>query len=259
MSLITYIPSDILKPYIRLLAISEATQEAEYKVLPGTSLVMGFQYRGRLATIEDISVKPLDTAGITGLQDKFRIFQNSNNIGTVLVFFNETGAAYFFKAPMHELFGESVSLENFTGKSLLNEIEERLSEAQTARQRIDIIEQFLINHLQPIQADALVQSAIQQIQLAKGNIRISELAKQLYTSKSPLEKRFRKIVGASPKKFASIVRFNALLKESTHEKSLTELGYDAGYFDQAHFIHDFKVFTGETPETYFNKKNNSHK
>ena len=253
MGLTTYIPSDRLKPYIRLLAISEATQEMEYKVLPGTSLVMGFQYRGRLATLEDTSIKPLDTAGITGLQDKFRVFQNSKDIGTVLIFFNETGAACFFREPMNELFGESVSLEHFVGKSILHEIEEKLSDAQTNEQRIEIIEQFLMARLQPIQADALVQSAIQQIQLVKGNIRISELAKQLYTSKSPLEKRFRKIVGASPKKFASIVRFNALLKDYTLEKTLTELGYEAGYFDQAHFIHDFKIFTGQTPEGYFNK------
>jgi AraC-like DNA-binding protein len=254
MGFTTFIPNDILKPYVRLLAISEATQEAEYKVLPGTSLVMGFQYRGRLVTIEDTTVKPLNTAGITGLQAQFRVFQNSKDIGTVLVFFHETGAAYFFREPMNELFGESVALENFVGKSLINEIEERLSEAETHPARIHIIEQFLMARLQPIQTDTLVQSAIQQIQLAKGNIRISELAKQLYTSKSPLEKRFRKIVGASPKKFASIVRFNALLKDYNLEKSLTELGYEAGYFDQAHFIHDFKVFTGETPEGYFAKK-----
>lgn len=253
MGLTTYVPSDVLKPYIRLLAVSEATEETEYKVLPGTSLVMGFQYRGRLATIEDTALKPLNTAGITGIQDKFRIFRNSTDTGTVLVFFNETGAAWFFRAPANELFGESVSLENFVSKSLLDEIEEQLCAAQTHQQRIDIIEQFLIANLRPIQADMLVQSAIQQIQLAKGNIRISELAKQLYTSKSPLEKRFRKIVGASPKKFASIVRFNALLKDFTLEKTLTEIGLEAGYFDQAHFIHDFKVFTGETPETYFNK------
>ncbi len=253
MGLTTFIPNDVLKPYIRLLVISEATQESEYKVLPGTSLVMGFQYRGRLVTIEDTIIKPLNTAGITGLQAQFRVFQNSKDIGTVLVFFNETGAACFFREPMNELFGESISLENLVEKSLLNELEAHLSEAQTHQDRIRIIEQFLMARLQPIQTDTLVQSAIRQIQLAKGNIRISELAKQLYTSKSPLEKRFRKIVGASPKKFASIVRFNALLKDYTLEKTLTELGYEAGYFDQAHFIHDFKIFTGETPEGYFGK------
>lgn len=251
MALTTFIPSDILKPYIRLLVVSESTDETEYKVLPGTSLVMGFQYRGRLSTIENNTSTPLHTAGITGLQAQFRVFQNSGNIGTVLVFFNETGAAYFFKEPVNELFGESVSLENFVNKSRLNEIEEQLSEAQTHQQRINIIEQFLVTRLQPFQTDLLVQSAIHHIQSVKGNIRISELAKQLYTSKSPLEKRFRKIVGASPKKFASIVRFNALLKDYALEKTFTELGLEAGYFDQAHFIHDFKVFTGETPETYF--------
>jgi len=255
MSFTTYIPGDALKPYVKLLAISEATEESAYKVLPGTSMVMGFQYRGSLVTVEDTTEIKLNTAGISGLQDTFRVFKNSKNIGTVLVYFNETGAAYFFKAPMNELFGESVALDNFINQSELNEIEDRLSEAQSHQERIGIIEQFLINHIQPLYTDKLVQTAIAHIQQAKGNIKINDLAKLLYTSKSPLEKRFRKIVGASPKKFASIVRFNALLKSHTDEKTLTELGLEAGYFDQAHFIHDFRTFTGETPETYFQPRN----
>ena len=254
MSFTTFIPSDALKPYVKLLAISEATEESAYKVLPGTGMVMGFQYSGNLVTIENTKETRLNTAGITGLQDKFRLFKNSKNIGTALVFFNETGAAYFFKAPMNELFGESVALDNFMSQSELNEIEDRLSEAQSHTQRITIVEQFLINHIQPLYTDKLVQTAIAHIQHTKGNIKITDLAKLLYTSKSPLEKRFRKIVGASPKKFASIVRFNALLKSHTEEKTLTELGLEAGYFDQAHFIHDFKTITGETPETYFQPK-----
>jgi AraC-like DNA-binding protein len=73
----------------------------------------------------------------------------------------------------------------------------------------------------------------------------------LCTSKSPLEKRFRKTVGASPKKFAVIVRFNALHNNHTDQKTLTELGLDAVFFDQTHFIHDFKAFTEETPDAYF--------
>ncbi|PLK43055.1 helix-turn-helix domain-containing protein [Emticicia sp. TH156] len=251
MSFSTYIPCDTLKPYVRLLAISEAVEESAYKVLPGTSMVMGFQYRGNLVAIEDGTEIKLNSAGISGLQDKFRYFKNSKNIGTVLVYFNETGAAYFFKAPMNELFDESVGLDNFVNSSELNEIEDRLSEAQSHTRRIAIIEQFLINRIQPVDTDKLVLAAIVHIQQAKGNIRIIDLAKLLFTSKSPLEKRFRKTVGASPKKFAGIVRFNALLKNYSDQKTLTELGLEAGYFDQAHFIHDFKAFTGETPEAYF--------
>ena len=74
---------------------------------------------------------------------------------------------------------------------------------------------------------------------------------ELHISQSALEKRFRQIVGASPKKFASIVRFKNTIKTYDQNKSLTDLGYEAGFYDQAHFIKEFKHFTGDSPETFF--------
>ena len=81
-----------------------------------------------------------------------------------------------------------------------------------------------------------------------------DLAKQLHISQSPLEKRFRKIVGTSPKKFSSIVRFKHTIQYYNPQSSLTELGYEAGFYDQAHFIKEFKKFTGENPESFFSSK-----
>ena len=58
------------------------------------------------------------------------------------------------------------------------------------------------------------------------------------------------MVGTSPKKFASIIRFNAVLEDISTTKSLSEICYENHFFDQAHFIKDFKQFTGETPEKF---------
>jgi AraC-like DNA-binding protein len=66
-----------------------------------------------------------------------------------------------------------------------------------------------------------------------------------------LEKRFRQAVGTSPKKFASIVRFKHVIQRYDSGRSLTELAYEAGFYDQAHFIKEFKIFTGDTPEGFF--------
>lgn len=52
------------------------------------------------------------------------------------------------------------------------------------------------------------------------------------------------------KKFASIVRFNKVLDNLNETKSLTEICYENHFFDQAHFIKDFKQFTGDTPENF---------
>lgn len=246
-----YFPCERLKPFVKQLVVSENEEEQVYKVIPDTSLVIGFQYQGKLSYLDDNKKISLSTSGVTGLRDSYRIFNNTAGIGTVLVFFKETGAAHFFKEPLHELFRESVSLENFMLRSELLLLEEQLCEAVSDQQRIGLVEHFLLSRIIPSVPDSLVLAALSLIHKSKGNIKIKELAAQLYTSQSPLEKRFRKVVGASPKKFASIVRLKNLLQHYSPDNSLTELGYEAGFYDQAHFIKEFKVFTGETPENYF--------
>lgn len=247
----TYIPSDPLKPFIRLFAIQEVAEEATYKVLPDTGVVIGFQYKGRLFRVDDGQPIALDTSGISGLADHHRSFRNLPGTGTILVFFKEAGAAPFFRQPLHEIFRESVTLENFILRSELLCLEEQLAEAPTNPERIKLLEKFLIGRMSRGEPDKLVLAALALIHKSKGTIRIKALAEQLHTSQSPLEKRFRAAVGASPKKFASIVRLKNLLQQFPKTGSLTELGYEAGFYDQAHFIKEFKAFTGDTPENFF--------
>lgn len=246
-----YIPSVSLQPYIRQFVISENSEATEYKVLPGTSAVIGFQYRGSLQKIKGSREGSLSISGITGLLDSYQVFKNSANIGTVLVFFTETGASHFFKIPINEIFSESLSLDTFIPRSVMEMIEEQLAEAETDNQRIKIVEAFLLSQLQHRESDLLVSQALNLIISSNGTLRINELAQRLYISQSPLEKRFRKTVGATPKKFSSIIRINSVISNSGNDNSLTELGYAAGYFDQSHFIKDFKTFTGQTPEQFF--------
>jgi AraC-like DNA-binding protein len=246
-----YIPCDGLKPFVNSFVISEMKEEGSYKVLPDTSVVIGFQYKGSLSYREDETEIPLSASGVTGIRDRHRVFKNSGNIGTVLVFFNAGGAAAFFKQPMHELFRHSVSLDNFMLRSELLVLEERICEAEKDEKRINIIERFLLSRMKQDVVDPLVASAISLIYQNKAMIRMSNLVKQLHTSQSVLEKKFRKVAGASPKKFASIVRFKHTLLNYKAASSLTELGYESGFYDQAHFIKEFKQFTGETPEAFF--------
>ena len=84
----------------------------------------------------------------------------------------------------------------------------------------------------------------------KTKTKIKELANLLCISQSPFEKRFRQVVGTSPKKFASIVRFHSVLDSLNQVKSLSEICFENNYFDQAHLIHDFKNFSGETPDKF---------
>lgn len=245
-----HVPTDKLKDYIKYYVVSENDLESEYKVFPSPGLVIGFQYKGQLAAIRNSKENKLTSAGITGIVDRYKIFKNSTDIGTVLVYFTETGFAHFSSRPANELFNLSLSLDDIFEKNKVNEVEEKLAIASTDKQRIRIVEQFLLTQLKNMQTDKLIVEAVKLIYQSKGTIRIKELNEKLCISQSPFEKRFRKVVGTTAKKFASIVRFNAVLNNMNEAKSLTEICYENSFFDQAHFIKDFKQFTGDTPENF---------
>lgn len=246
-----FIPGDILKPYIRSITVYESDSTQPYTVLPGTGLVIGFQYKGRLLHVENSSEKTLSISGVTGLHDAAKKFRSKGDVGSVIVYFKQAGASSFFKQPLHELFRESISLDNFMLRSELMVIEEQLQSALSDEKRVQAVEDFLINRIGQHVPDPLVTGALSLIHNSKGNIRITELVRQLHTSQSPLEKKFRSAVGISPKKFASIVRLKHTINQYQSGNSLTKLGYEAGFYDQAHFIKEFKTFAGQAPETFF--------
>lgn len=245
-----YYPTEKLKPYIQYLVVSESEMGNEYKVFPSFGLVIGFQYKGALCVVKNNEVHKLATSGITGVTDGYKVFRNSANIGTVLVYFTEIGFTHFAAHPANELFNLSVSLDAVFTKSDVAEVEEKLAMADNDRKRITIVERFLLSQLKDLETDKLIVEAVKLIHKSNGTMRIKELNELLCISASPFEKRFRKGVGTSPKKFASIVRFNAVLGQLNKAKSLTEICYENNFFDQAHFIKEFKHFTGDTPENF---------
>lgn len=245
-----HFPTERLKPYIKYFVVSESELENEYKVFPSSGLVIGFQYKGQLSTLTANPENKLNSAGITGVSDSYKIFKNSADIGTVLIYFTETGFTHFASNPANELFNLSISLDDIFDKNSVTEIEEKLAIATTDKQRIKTVEQFLVSQLKDFQTDKLIVEAVKLIYQSNGTIRIKELNEKLFISQSPFEKRFRKVVGTTAKKFASIVRFNKVLDNLNETKILTEICYENNFFDQAHFIKDFKQFTGDTPENF---------
>jgi hypothetical protein len=185
--------------------------QTEYKVFPSSGLVIGFQYKGQLSTINSSKENKLTTAGITGISNSYKIFKSSADIGTILVYFTEIGFTHFASHPANELFNLSLSLDHIFEQNSVNEVEEKLAIASTDKHRIKLVEQFLVSQLNDIQTDKLIVEAVRLIYQTNGTIRIKELNKKLFISQSPFEKRFRKVVGTTAKKFASIVRFQAVL------------------------------------------------
>jgi AraC-like DNA-binding protein len=244
MKITRYIPVKTLQPFIKTFMIIESDHGMENKILPDTSMVMAFRLRGKITD----AAEALSASSITGLRNAPRLIGYSKDAATLLVVFTEGGAAAFFPLSLHELFGSSISLDNFMNT---REIEDQLMSAGNNEERISIIQYFLLSRLKFPHSDALILNAIQQIKNANGDLRIKDLSTDLYISQDAFEKRFRKITGTSPKQFAGIVRLKNIIAQYSNATNLTDIAYSAGYFDQAHFIKTFKSFTGETPQSFF--------
>jgi len=98
----------------------------------------------------------------------------------------------------------------------------------------------------------IVQAAAKLLHRTKGQYRIEELADYCQLSVRQLERGFQKTLGTTPKAFARTIRFEAAQRALMFDPrtDLTRIAYECGYFDQAHFIKDFKEFAGKTPSEY---------
>jgi AraC-like DNA-binding protein len=101
--------------------------------------------------------------------------------------------------------------------------------------------------------DHLIEQAVRYMVSEKGSVPVEELAASYGLARRQFERRFNICTGFSPALFQRILRFQRTyhLLESGAARNLTELALEAGYFDQSHFIRDFKRFGGMDPKQYF--------
>lgn len=157
----------------------------------------------------------------------------------------------FFSTGMTDFTNESVDLKDV----LRNEAEifyDQILHAPTLSRKISILETFLVQRLMHTQKDFrllnLVEKVCGYICTRDARFSIGEIASGLGFSERYVQKVFRSWVGLTPKSFHAVHRFNRsldLIQTSNH--SLTEIAYACGYYDQAHFIKEFRNFTGMAP------------
>jgi AraC-like DNA-binding protein len=250
MRMIPFTPSERLAPYVRGITIVEANAASPSAPLPEPGLLLGIRFAGSARLLDNGMSTPLANSSVTGLRTTLRRLHTSAGGGIVVVAFRTLGAAHFFEEPLHELFGNVVGLADLAGGDSVAAIEERITEATTHATRIAIVDDYLVSRLRARAAEPIVAAAASALCGARGAVRIATLAKRLHVGQDGLEKRFRRAVGASPKQFASILRFRRLVAGYRAGSSLTTLAHEAGYFDQSHLIRDFRSFTGEPPERF---------
>jgi AraC-like DNA-binding protein len=173
--------------------------------------------------------------------------------GIIAARFHPDGFAPFSFFPINEMENKAVPLEKIFGEEAV-ELEEKILSAAFNEERIKQIETFLINKLSlPETADRIAKSSVEILLNYNGRVSVDELAEQLKINRRQLERKFSSAIGLSPKQLSKVIRLQATLKMLQQQQftSLTSLAYENGYYDQAHFIKDFKEFTGMSPKQFY--------
>ncbi|HLB24551.1 MAG TPA: AraC family transcriptional regulator [Dehalococcoidia bacterium] len=193
---------------------------------------------------------------IAGLHDSYATTVSEGDQVGMQIDFTPIGAYLFLQRPMSELANRSVELEDIFGKQA-NELRERLIAKESWQGRFAIAEAFIaerISHARP--ASPAVAWAWGRLQASAGSVGIGQLAAEIGWSRKHLIAQFREQIGMAPKTLARVLRFKQALEtiESGAELHWSEMAVRCGYYDQAHFIRDFREFTGVTPGEYLTRR-----
>ncbi|WP_259070879.1 helix-turn-helix domain-containing protein [Mucilaginibacter sp. X4EP1] len=251
MNIHRFSPSATLKPFIREYLIIEADEAIKTNTIPDTSIVLSFRISGEVSRANGTEKCALPLNAVAGLRNSSREFYYAQQTINLLVLLNEGGIKAFSKMPAHELFCESISTDNLFAAAELSLLSEQLAEKEDNNARVKVIEAFLIRKLIDNTPDMLIHYAVNSIKQQNGLVNVKDLVKSLPISLDPFEKRFRAVIGTTPKRYAGIIRLRNLISNRSAHNSLTETSLEAGYFDQAHFIKDFRLFTGQSPKDFF--------
>jgi AraC-like DNA-binding protein len=188
---------------------------------------------------------------LIGLQSKPLIFRADGVVKIVAVRFFAWGALPFLKHEVRPNSTMTVELD-VALNNLVSKIAAKVH-ADEYPKAIEEVEDFLIGQrLNALFEPRQVRAAAKLLYHTKGQFRVAELADRCNLSARQLERQFDKATGLSPKALARTIRFDAIRERLMFqpEANLTELAYEFGYADQAHFIHDFKDFTNKTPSEF---------
>lgn len=258
--MIDYIePIKILSKYIKNYFIVETDNSIDYlpkeRVYPCGYATMVFHYGSPSKFQKKNSSKYIEpNLVICGQQTNYYDLSLSGKTGMILIVFRPHGVKSFFNFPITELLNENLSLQDLINNEAI-ELEDKLLNSPNNKQRIAHLENFLTGRLIYNNEFERVEHAIKMIENSKGQIKARDIAHDVCLGIKQFERIFSKYVGVNPKKFASIVRFqNVIQMNSKDKRSLSQIAVDNGYYDQSHFIHDFRSLTGLTPKAFFNTR-----
>ncbi len=257
----TYQPSQELESLVKFywtLEVPFDPKNKKQQLIPDGCIEMTFNFGDgikRYVSENDYIVHPW--AMVMGQRTESYYIEPLGDVESFAICFYPHGFTNFVSLPLKDLVDKEVPLEDLFGSDEATDLEQRVLNAGGTSERIEIIESFLLKKLHENSTiENIVKTVVDELMSTNGGTAIKEILKGDLSKRRQLERNFKKQIGISPKQLGRVVRLQAALKTMLNNKdSLTNVAYESDYFDQAHFIRDFKKFLGMTPKEFLGNEN----
>ena len=229
-------------------------------ILPDGCIEMIFHYEDKYrSTINGHLADQPDNIVVGQITQAIHL-QPTGKTGILAIRFYPWGLYALTGIPADELTDRFAEAEIVLGRELRG-VNQRIRECKAA-ERLNIVEHFLLSLLRKQKRSVAEQVTriaplLGQLKKAGGNTPVAEMANSANLSLRQFNRTINKITGISPKQLSRITRLQGFLQkyQPSSGQTLTHVLYDCGYYDQAHFIREFKDISGKNPSQFFAQNN----
>ncbi|NSL86218.1 AraC family transcriptional regulator [Chitinophaga sp. Mgbs1] len=253
----TFLPHQDLRSFVKCfwtLEVPANESSARQRILPDGCIelffILGDDIK-RFTSEEEFIIQPREM--VLGQITRPYFIQPAGYVHSFAVRFYPYGFANLVTVPLDQLADTETPLAQLFGEETAGQLSQGIISAAGTPQRIQIMENFLLDSIQhKVTIDHIVKSTVDALIATNGSQPIHAILKAQLSKRRQLERKFIKQIGISPKQLGKVIRLQAVLKMILDQPSgqLTNIAYEGEYHDQAHFIKDFKEFTGASPRHF---------
>ena len=191
-------------------------------------------------------------ASLSGVWSRYCVIDTREQEWVAGVVFRPGGTIAFTRVPARETANADIPLDCLWDRCRASALRGRLLETAGPEAQLDVIEDALIDAFRSVALHGAVAFALNVFTRAPHTASIAKVTDVVGLSAKRFIERFNREVGMTPKRYCRIRRFQRAVARAHHGNSVdwTQVALECGYFDQAHFIHDFRSFAGVTPTDY---------